>query len=347
MVYRETPRGLECPVLAAARKLALSSAVLLLLVACEELEVPFDAGLRDGGNDQSDGAVPSTCPTASDFVGDSSWPYSFSVESSAVYCGLVTETPLRSAPSKAQRLRLSPGTYRLPETSGTYAMRLPFCIEDSTSSAFELGGPSPLSLDRLPLGEDAFWLYKLEQGYTLGGMARVLDVGIDVFYTTSLGRPPELILDDARDHGSNPDTSATYLSSCETPCGDPIWFEPCPTPGEGELYAVRFDRGRVELRVRVYPAFGPTGPAALTQAMGTLDGQGFTQSSFFKLAHRPDHHNHGGGFFVAFDAPIGDVCGIELEVPSRDGGWAVLGGRSVDCNLETLEELAGLVFEDN
>ena len=329
-----------------AKKLLSSLAILGALAACEELETPIDGGVLDGGQDRTDGAMPADCPPASDFVGDSTWPYVFRVEPSAVYCGLVTEEPLRLAPSKAQRIRLSPGTYRLPETPGTYTMRLPFCAETALDRDFVLGPASPLTLDRLPLGDDAFWLYKLEQSFTLGGRARVLDVGIDVLYITSQGRPPDLVLDDRRDHGPNPDTSVTYLSACEEPCGDPIWFEPCPMPGEGDLYAVRFDRWRVELRVRVYPAFGPTGPAALTQAVGTLDGQSFTQSDFFKLAHRPDHHNHGGGFFVAFDDPIGGACGLEVEVPSRDGGWAVLGGRLVDCAGQTVEELAGLVFED-
>lgn len=319
------------------------------LIACEVLEEVPDAGAGDVGSPDgggpSDSGLPANCPTADDFVGDPAWPYAFRVESSAVFCGLIAEEPLRHAPSKAFRIHLTPGDYRLPETPGDYQMRLPFCAESSAMADFALGGAGPLTLDNVPLGEDTFWLYRLEQSFVLGGVARVLDVGIDVLYLTSVGEPPELVLDHQRDHGTNPDTSVTYLS-CTEPCDTPIWFEPCPMPGEGDRYAVRFDRGNVELFVRVYPAFGPSGPAALTQARGVLDGTSFTQSNFFKLAHRPDHHNHGGGFYVGFDSPIGDVCGLELEVPSRDGGWATLGGRLVGCDLETIEALSGLVFED-
>lgn len=329
------------------RRPLLYGSLLLALSACEILEETPDAGGADAGQDagaQPDGGgPPPDCPSAGDFVGDPSWPYEFRVEPSAVFCGLVTEPPLRSAPAKAFRIQLVPGNYRLPETPGSYTMRLPFCAEGPSAASFELGGPGPLTLDLLPLGEDAFWLYRLEQSFSLGGQARVLDVGLDV-YVTSVGPPPSVVLDGQREHGSGPDTSVTYLS-CEEPCGEPIWFEPCPTPGEGELYAVRFDRGRVELRVRVYASFGPSGPAALTHASGTLDGASFVQTDFFKLAHRPDHHNHGGGFYVGFDAPIQGACGIELEVPSRDGGWATLGGRLVSCAGETIEELSGLVLE--
>lgn len=326
---------------------ALSIIALASLVACELDEAPPDAGgsdasPRDGSADA--GAPPDDCPGPELFEGDPAWTYAVRVESSAVFCGLVTEQPLRHAPAKAFKIRLTPGTYRLPEVPGSYQMRLPLCAQGAELAPFSLGAAGPLTLSQLPLGEDAFWLYRLEQSFTLGGAAQVLDIGLDV-YVVDAGPPPSVVLDGQREHGRGPDTSVTYMS-CGEPCEEPIWFEPCPTPGEGELYAVRFDRGRVELRVRVYPSFGPSGPAALTRASGTLDGVSFVQEDFFKLAHRPDHHNHGGGFFVRFDAPIGDACGLELEVPSRDGGWATLGGRLVDCAEETLEPLTGMALED-
>lgn len=324
-------------------KSSFAVALLFLLGACDQEETPPDAGPTDASSDA--GGLPGDCPGPELFEGEPSWTYEVRVESSAVFCGLVTEQPLREAPAKAFKLHLTPGTYRLPEAPGTYQMRLPLCAQGPNRETFELGGPGPLTLSQLPLGDDAFWLYRLEQGFTLGGATRVLDVGLDVYYRASVGRPPSVVLDGQREHGDGPDTSVTYMS-CGEPCEEPVWFEPCPAPGEGELYAVRFDRGRVELRVRVYPSFGPSGPAALTRASGTLDGTSFVQEDYFKLAHRPDHHNHGGGFFVRFDAPIGDACGLELEVPSRDGGWATLGGRLVDCSMQTLETLSGLALED-
>lgn len=52
--------------------------------------------------------------------------------------------------------------------------------------------------------------------------------------------------------------------------------------------------------------------AAFTSASGTLNGQAFTQTDYWKLVCSADHPHLTRNFAGLFDTPIADACGLKV-----------------------------------
>ena len=80
------------------------------------------------------------------------------------------------------------------------------------------------------------------------------------------------------------------------------------------------------------------GQVVVTGAVGTLDGEAFDVTDYFRLVYNPEHHHFQRHFAVLFDAPIGGACGLAV----RDLGSSpdIARVERVDCALGLLDERA-------
>lgn len=301
------------------------------------------AGDQHAGDQHAggDGAPWSWCPDSSAYVG-ASWPYLATVTDEALFCVINNGISLPEILERRTQVRLVAGAYPLPDTVGTYTMTLPACLlRPGVSSTHDGDGSLSVTIrDYTTWYETAF-----EQTQPMAIGSDTWTLSLEIRVNTPTGDPmPPLLIDDRIRHDDLPGTSGWYsLEGPGWPYRAPLF--PCQSyDPAGRQQGVTFDRGHLNVQDHFIPdVFGAGNTAAqLTRAWGDLDGVSFDQEDFFHLAHRPDHHNSGGGFLVVFDAPINEACGLEVHIPSFDGGWANLEGWTLDCGLNRLNDLTGM-----
>jgi len=324
--------------------------IALLLVACssDTDQAPNDGRPNDGTADAGtldSGSLPdgdAFCAGAPAYKGDTAWSYGATVEQSAHYCVLNAGATLWDRLQQKAELRFVPGRYPLPDEQGDFTLTLPLCLMRGEPTANAAGDGSLTVVFEAFLG-DTMKTLTYRQPLRLDDQPLTLECSWRVHQTT--GRPnPQLILDDALFHGNGPDTAARYTLCAAQGCQRPSELFRCG-PTDLRTTSVTFDRGSATFSVSVIEGIpGPSVPAGLWQAEGTLDGTAFTQTDYYQLAHHPDHHNRNGGFIVRFDQSIGTACGLEIHVPSTDGSilYEQLEGWTIDCSGNQLEALDGL-----
>jgi hypothetical protein len=308
-----------------------------------------DAGSPDG-NTQDAGAGDASgfedswafCPSGSLPGGDPSGGQAVTVAEGAQFCLFNGGLPLAQALANAAVVRLTAGLYAFPDQSGRSRARLPFCVRAQGGRIASSAEGGELTTSRRPFLGDEMLEHFLLQPLTLGGMPHTLFTQTSSYLRTGQPAPAIVIGGDTFDPVSQVMQQLCPGESCST---SSEVLAPCPAPGEGQAATVHFDRGEMTVTTVVAGGGGGSVSAAiLARAGGNLDGTSFEQADYFRLAHRPDHHNLGGGYLVLFERPIGQACGIEAYVPSRDGSYWVDAPAAwlVGCDLSRLEALANV-----
>jgi hypothetical protein len=330
--------------------------LLFLFQACGDPALRPDAGHADAAGDagglgdasgagdaEADGGTGGEwgfCPSSADAVADAAWSYAITVTGEAVLCSYAFGS-LDDGIRNARRIRFVPGTYPFPDVAGQYSFLIPACGVDRDGRQTVTSAPGTLDLRIDPLIGLLNRQYRIETPFGDGSIR----ADISLWDRTSEGMPiPELILDANPSHGTFPDYEVMYLACPSTGCTGVEQLWPCPAPGSGQASSITFDRGRLDVATYLFPAFGPSRPAALTRATGMIDGVAFEEDDYFQLAHRPDHHNRGGAYLVVFDQPIAGACGIEAQIPSSDGSFWIDRPAAwlIGCDLVEIEELSGV-----
>ena len=98
--------------------------------------------------------------------------------------------------------------------------------------------------------------------------------------------------------------------------------------------------------LRIGASFADTEPSAFVRAEGTLDGQDFVQTDYFKLLYNPTHHHSSQAFAVLFDEPIGEACGLKVHNHTNYTAhpWQVA---TIDCEVNELESREVLIDYDD
>ena len=303
-----------------------------------------DAGASDSGAPHPDGGAVdpwSWCPEASDAVFDPAWGHRVEVPAGSELCAYNMSTDVKDTLRQAKMLRLIPGEYLFPLEAGTHEVLLPACALGRDGATSALAGPGTLDLEIRPFINDFVREYTLSQPLPFGGAAHTLEIRAGI-YQQAAQPLPDLVLNGE----SDPQGAEASFQLCPASgCGEEAsYLNRCAPPRSGRDSTIAFSRGSLTVTTHVYPAFGPTSPAAVTRARGQLDGVSFEQEDYFRLAHRPDHHNHGGGFLVVFDQPIAGACALEAQIPSEDGSFWVDRPAAwlLDCDLGVIEELANV-----
>lgn len=309
---------------------------LLVLAACgaerERVDVPINPP-RDGGT------APGAC-SADTAVQQAGWTDEITVTADAKLC-TYNLSDMRRSIGQAIQVELVPGTYKLPSTNGTFDYRFPTCVVDADGT--RSGGGRAGTVTHTRTVTDVTQLeYAIAQEVEVDGEMRRLDMGIFAYDRTQAGVPfPGISLGKEVRVGNYPDYEVWYTLCADRDCNEIAAMYPCPEPGDGQTTNVTFERGRLDVDVVVFSSFGPTQPAALVKASGSIDGVTFEQTNYFDLAHRPDHHNLGGAYLVRFDDPIAGACAIEARIPSIDGSFFIddPSAALLDCGFEPIETL--------
>jgi hypothetical protein len=308
-----------------------------------------DGDARDGGDD-GDGEAPALwpwCPAPSAYQGGS-WDHAAQVDDGALYCVLNQGATVEEDLGAKARLRIVPGSYPLPAASGQVDLLLPVCLELPGGQGSELSGPGPLAVTAEPYHQGRRLTWRLEQPLLAGGRSWAFELFVTLYtYDAAAGLPILALSDRLMLHEPWGELYLSFrLGHAEL--GYPWPLLPClPANSNRRVERVTFDRGWLEVWHDVVhdAEYGGGGPAILSRGFGALDGVAFDQQDYYKLGHLIAHHNWGGTFLVMFDEPVGSVCGLKLCVPSQDGGGPDPGAWAMGCDLQPIEELAGLVLE--
>jgi hypothetical protein len=233
--------------------------------------------------------------------------------------------------SSLSRLLLIEGTYEIPAESGEYPVRLPLCIklpdENVELTQEEVG---TLRVDH----RTDTWGNSLRAWYEqdmLGpeGEPWLVTGRINIGYEADL---PPLAVDGSYDSGvafglqGPADEWATPMYGCgrESSPNDSI--------------SVTFTGGYVDLQVEVVSvsAAGGVPSGFLRSAIGRLEGTTFVQTDYWNLAYVGGHHGWENDYFLLFDQPIGQFCGMWITDARYPEFSAVV--RILDCDLSVIEE---------
>ncbi len=309
------------------------------------LDVVPDLPGDQSGDTEPDGIEPepwSWCPPGDAAIFDPTWPYAATV-SDALYCAYAGHGDLLDTFRNAAQLRLLPGDYRLPLEEGSFPMLIPACALRRDGLPSQLAGAGSLDVSAFVFSSATYWALTLNQALEISGLPFVLSLSVSIYDQSASGTPlPELTIPPQTVFGE----AEVFMALCpgEDCSGAGGVLYPCAAPGSGQEVTIAFDRGSLTVFTYIFAGMGPSVPAALTRAHGTLDGVDFSQDAYFSLAHRPDHHNLGGGFLVHFDEPVAGACAILAEIPSPDGSFWISepGAWLLDCDLNVIETLSGV-----
>jgi hypothetical protein len=336
-------------------------AVLLCLAACDGEEDDTAPSDTDADTDTDTDAVPwDWCPNAAAYVGDDGWTGSIEASADARYCGASSESrTLEDELRLKAMLRVIEGDWPMPAEQGGWPFSLPLCVrrpdpadrpllaEDGlvVASTMDHGGLTYLTVSSLqPMETDA------GTPWTLGSMYAT---------TGPIGGPPDPVVLDGTTGGTGvlgTSSWTLWASDEDTPPydTDTILFTPCADPAwRDNVHSIGFDGGEVTLTLQIGQSMASTEPSAFVRAQGTLDGTPFTQTSYWKLVYRPEHHHFVRHFAVVFDAPIGDACALRVEevdpwskepsatVHTADCALAALEARAVTSETLVQEQAAG------
>lgn len=288
---------------------------------------------EDAGGDAGAPDVWAGCPEVA-APSNENWPLVLNATPDATYCALFNEnrTLVEELAAKVQ-LRVAPGMHHVPD-SDTEPFALPACIRDRSGVAPVSTGK--LTVQTLP-GEGAT-THSLRFDQALNGDARRLQLTLE--QTFDDGADIEFVLDGVESEGFD---SYQAMDLCEIDgdyCLPNITFTSCNyTTGELNTHTVDFEGGQVTFDLRIGESFASTEPGAFVAARGNYLGGSFTQDDYFKLVYHPAHHHFERAFVVLFDAPHGDVCGIEVSGLEPFGDDVPDRAFTVDCELGHLSEL--------
>lgn len=301
-------------------------------------------GDADGGGQDMDVMDPGNtpwawCPTASDYVGDSSWPLHIQVTEDALYCGLhderfvdwATMPPAvlwRDQQANKGQLSIPPGDYALPSAEGSYAFTLPMCFlffEENTQPL--LDGPGTLTVTRSDFGGETTLNYQYTQPLSTAG-------GESWQYQAWFGGPEPapgtglaLTLDGSPFDVFGQSQLSFSASICAPDCNTGLYrgFDSCHfDPFDTRHHEVDFMGGTVAFDLRYGESFASTEPGAFVRAVGDFDGQAFDATDYWDLIYTPEHHHFARYFMVLLDPPVGSVCalaGEHLDEDTTMGGF--------------------------
>jgi hypothetical protein len=314
--------------------------------AADEVQDGQDGGEDgDAGSADGDGGDPflwDWCPDPSAYVGGN-WNYQASVTDQALFCVINQGFSVEEAMGSKAQLRVVPGSYPLPQEDGTYPLLIPACIRVPENVESQHAGEGLLTVTTEYIGDYPYVHYAVSQPMMVGIQPWTIEMNFSIY---NPGNPyPDLVLDNRlSEWEGGHEISKSYILDNEV-LDYPWWAFPClPASANRRETGGTFDRGQINVWNDVIydiPSGGHA-PAILQRGWGELDGTAFDQEDYFKLSHLPAHHNWGGSFLVMFEQPIGPACGIKLCIPSMDGGGPDLGAWTVDCSLDTIDQLTGL-----
>jgi hypothetical protein len=309
----------------------------------------------DAGDDDSAavGELWTWCPGADVYVGLSTWTQSVEVSSGALYCASFSEfRTLEEEPSFKALLRVVPGTYPLPGEDGLATLGLPVCFQLPPGEEPPLqGGAGNVHSTHNVWQDTTYYSHLLEQPLeTASGVAWWLSAVIRLESDTPGQSPPALVLDGSggAPYGG-PGAEFSLCPDDPQSCNDGRRFLAC-NPSEYALqrHRVTFDGGDLSFDVRMGVSMAATEPAAFVSASGTLDGESFAQSDYWKLIYNPTHHHFSRDFAVLFDSPIAGACGLKATDLDPWGDAPPARVHTIDCDLGELSErsVSAEVFEE-
>ncbi|MBN2494119.1 MAG: hypothetical protein JXR96_05980 [Deltaproteobacteria bacterium] len=279
---------------------------------------PLDADAGDDGSDarpDASDADPRPCPGPEAYIGDD-WPGVLEIPPGK--CCLAPSVEGRALEEMRETqavMRIAAGSYAVPIEEGSYAMRLPACIQRfEPPPFFELGDAGTATVQRY--GESVY-LSLWQEVYDHLGAAWRLRVDMS-------GEGSRVQLDSAYILG--PAERNHFMEVNTFP-----WYERWQ-------HRVVFEGG--ELCSDFFAAWGSTPSSGLlVRASGSLDGVAFEQSDYWKLVNNHQHHFFGADWAVLFDAPIGGACGLRIDGGNPIGRMemADLEVHTVDCELAPIE----------
>jgi hypothetical protein len=264
------------------------------------------------------------------------------VSEQALYC-VIPGSPGPDAATmfaSLARLLVLEGSYPVPSETGTYPTRLPLCVELANEAVPpSLGDVGELEVLLTSGGVGEFlraWLRQPMVDETGGGWtagARIIGTyeselkpvrvdGTSGLDTSNWHEPVTFTLQSPQDQWER------SLHGCGS--------SPDPT----EVVEVEFPAGSTEMEVEVVSIVvaGGVPIGFLRKASGQLQGENFSQTNYWDLVYVGGHHGWVNDYFVRFDRPVADVCGLWITYISccePDEGATV---RLLGCDLSVTEE---------
>jgi hypothetical protein len=244
---------------------------------------------------------------------------------SAVYCAAtppgrydVDEEDLLAVLEEKTQLRLVPADTFLSLDAGDHEADIPLCARsngDQSPTVRDAGVLKVVHTDQIGRTRvDLTFEQVLRDPF---GNARTVHVSIDGYED----RLQNGVLLDGRDWPAGADPRVR-MSLCEgegcVPDEDGLLYarplRSCEAPEAAEeIHRLTFDRGEIVVRAK-----NPSSPwsfqGTLTEIAGELDGETFSQTSYWKTLVRLSYpYSSERDYLVLFDAPVGDACGIEVR----------------------------------
>lgn len=270
---------------------------------------PSDAGDRDlgvpdlGASDA--GPVLDSCPGPSTYVGDAAWAGRLTT-GGAYFCVYprMYETAA-AAFARKRRLQLVPGTFNFPLNATDAPFRLPACFEPKD------GAPSPeirlgtVSAELRQDWDDSAERYYVAALWPLSGDAGRLQLTLKV-------EPSATSVDLG---GTITDFTHAQLTWCTTEdcfSEDDLRLLPCQL-ASNTCDELQLEGGSLMIDQFHWAGSVGAGFAAGLRVRGQLDGTPFDVRAYDQIQVTYGHHAFSRGLAFYFDAPIGPVCGLELE----------------------------------
>jgi len=278
-------------------------------------------------------------------VGSSAWPLTVEVPAGATHCALFNEVrELLDEPAYKALLDFTPGTYALPLEDGDHPVALPFCLTMPQGQQVpRVAEPGTVHVTSFISDGNRHVSMNLTQvlvtdsadTWELAGSINVALVG---------GVVPTLRLD-AQHRLEAPAVARWTLCKRDSngECTDYLAyreFDSCTFSTEPlQRHTVTFTGGSMELELRIGQSFASTEPGAFLAAHGTLDGEAFSQTDYWKLIYNPEHHHFERHLLVLLDTPRGNgTCGIRVDHLSAHEPSLMTRLTTVDCALAELSQ---------
>lgn len=301
-------------------------------------EPTSDGGDQTEPTSPADGGVLdpwASCPTTATPKNDA-WPIRVRASEDAIYCAMFNETrTLAEEQATKLQLRIAPGVHRVPDVD-TEAFALPACIRDESEAKPVVAGA--VTVMRSPAEGNTDYSLRFDQEF---GERDARHLQISLQQTIDDGATVEFVVDGTEGHALDAYQAMDLCEDDGDSCFPTVLFTSCAyESGELNTHEVAFEGGNVTFALRLGESFAGTEPGAFVSAHGTYLGEAFVQDDYFKLIYHPTHHHFERAFVVLFDAPRGDVCGIEVSGLEPFGDDVPDVAFAVDCELQRLDELA-------
>jgi hypothetical protein len=312
-----------------------------------------DSSVGDDDDSATSSGPWSWCPDSTDYVGESTWLQVLEVTESALYCASFDEgRTLEEEPGFKAMLRVIEGTYPLPHQEGLGSLSLPVCVQMPAGQALPvMSGTGNVHSTTSNWQDTTYYNHLLEQPMEdSNGESWWLSATIRLESTVPGEQPQALLL-----NGSAPapwSGLGVDMALCPNDaqsCSQGRRFLSCnPTSYRLQRHGLTFDGGNLNLEIRMGESMASTEPAAFVLASGSLDGQSFEQTDYWKLIYNPSHHHFSRNFAVLFDAPIGSVCGLKATEVDPWGDAPPAQVHTIDCELGEIDEraLSGESYEE-